>query len=172
MTVSLQHFGDNASYPLLIIDDQYASGKITDLLIQRARIALIAFDVRQHNLENAPFERLAFNFYVSAMTFYDSIAFAQAHAESRDALGREEGLEDPLFDLFGHANAGVAERDVYNRPVCGGIDGDRYCAPNSHRVERVQDHIDEYFTQLGGLSPHQQIFARLQLQFDLILDTE
>src|ERR1041384_7567145 len=109
MTVSLQHFGDNASYPLLIIDDQYASGKITDLLIQRARIALIAFDVRQHNLENAPFARLAFHFYLAA---------------------------------------------------------------NSHRVERVQDHIDEYFTQLGGLSPHQQIFARLQLQFDLILDTE
>src|SRR6185369_12108411 len=170
MPFSNEHFGKNTSNGGLIVDNQHSPCQIRAVR-GRSRLALLALEARQYDRKAAAPMRLALDLYVSVMPLDDSVTLAKPHSQTRLSLGRKEGLEDPMLDFLRHADAGVGEFDARVRLVRRGPNRDRNRAADRHRVERIQDHVDENFAQLRRLSVYEEIFG-LRLQFDLVLDAQ
>ena len=90
-----------------------------------------------------------------AVALDDAVADEEAEARAVHALRREEGLEDARAHLLGHPRAGVREeqragarrrrRQLIDEPAARG-----------HRVDGVDDEVDEDLAQLRGVAARVQ----------------
>src|SRR5512134_2659864 len=101
------------------------------------------------------------------MLAYDFVTNGQAEPGPLGLGSKERGEQFPQ-DLFRDSLAGISNGYSYNKPVVrlGNLRRKRKRPPAGHRLECVQDKIEEYLLNLLGIDVNiGQIFGNIQFLF-------
>ena len=109
---------------------------------------------RQAHGEAAPLAGPAPDLDLPAVTRHDAVRDRQAEAGPVLRLRREEGLEAALPDRLAHAGARVLD-DAHDA-IALGPRRERQGPALRHRVERVEEQVQEGLPQLGGIAGHRR----------------
>src|SRR6185295_10538966 len=106
----------------------------------------------QRDREGGSLARCALGLYTTAVTLDCAVAYSEAQTHPRHSLGCEERLEDLLANLAAHTNAAVGEVYKHRISLCFGCYSET--AALRHGIQRVEDDVDEHFSQLGRRAAH------------------
>ena len=123
----MRRFASSPAHAFFVLEHENGFGAAEDLLLTRLSVRgrRRRGDTRQKNAEGGAFSELAFGADMTAALPNDAVAGGETEAALVPvAFGREEGLEEPRFDLVAQAGAVVSERNGHvfsgGEVNCGG----------------------------------------------------
>ena len=103
----------------------------------------------QDDGERGAAPRLALDAHLAVVALHDRVGHRQPEPGAHFALGREEGIEDALPHVLGHADARVGDRQHHVIvPLGARVDAERSAV--RHGVDGVQDQVGDDLVELGG----------------------
>src|SRR2546425_8799232 len=88
------------------------------------------------------------------VTLYDSIADCQPESRALHSFGRIERFEHPLAHFFFHSDTSIREAQTQSLSLT--FTANREAAALRHRIDGVDDQVDEYLTQLRCVASNEQ----------------
>jgi len=96
--------------------------------------------------ERCAFPQTAARFNAAAVAFDYAVTDREPESGAHHSFGRKERLEDVIAHLAGHSDSAVGQARPYKSAFCLG--GDFQPSALRHRIQRVEDDVDEDLAQL------------------------